>query len=151
MSYYRRAHMHARPLDARWLRLAAVAVLALGSMPAAAAETMTCELVFTAGNWSSQHQAARGLGELRCADGQTLPVRVSVKAGGPQSLRIDAGAASFSNLEDPRDVLGAYVADGQVGSSDLSMRKGAIALRVTAAGDWWQQGGRPDTLVIAAR
>ncbi|MEF3083725.1 hypothetical protein V3391_16020 [Luteimonas sp. SMYT11W] len=115
-----------------------------------AAEPMTCELVFTAGNWSMHHRAARGTGELRCADGRTLPVRVSVKAHGGDALRIDAGAASFSGVEDPRDVIGAYVANGQVGN-DLAMRKGAIALRVTGTGDWWQQGGRPGTLVIAAR
>lgn len=115
-----------------------------------AGESMTCELAFTAGNWSMHHRTARGSGELRCTDGRTLPVRVSVKAGDGDTPRIDAGAASFSGVEDPRDVLGAYVANGQVGS-DLAMRKGAIALRVTATGDWWQQGGRPETLVIAAR
>lgn len=47
-------------------------------------------------------------------------------------------------------MIGAYVASGRVGE-DLAMRKGAIALRVTGTGDWWQQGGRPGTLVIAAR
>ncbi|MDR6992955.1 hypothetical protein [Luteimonas sp. 3794] len=115
-----------------------------------AAESMTCELVFTAGNWSLQHRTARGTGELQCSDGRSLPVRVSVKARGGDSLRIDAGAASFSGVEDPRDVIGAYVANGQFGN-DLAMRKGDISLRVTGTGDWWQQGGRPGTLVIAAR
>lgn len=129
--------------------LAAALLLAACSLPAAAAEPMTCELRFTAANWSMQHRTARGTGELRCADGRTLPVRVSVKADG-DPLRIDAGAASFSGVEDPRDVIGAYAASGQVGDV-VAMRKGAIALRVTATGDWWQQGGRPDTLVIAAR
>lgn len=132
---------------------AALAALALfAGVPASgiAAQTMTCELVFAAGTWSIHHRTARGTGELRCADGQTLPVRVSVKAHGGDALRIDAGAASFSGVEDPRDVIGAYVANGQVGN-DLAMRKGAIALRVTGTGDWWHQGGRPGTLVIAAR
>ncbi|WP_159680375.1 hypothetical protein [Luteimonas sp. 9C] len=111
---------------------------------------MRCELAFTAGDWSARHRTARGIGELRCDDGRTLPVRVSVKADGGDALRIDAGAASFSGLEDPRDVIGAYVASGEAGD-DLAMRKGSIALRVTATGDWWHQGGRPGTLVIAAR
>lgn len=142
-----RTHRNHRP------HVAVLSVLALLSGVSAsvvATEPMTCELAFTAGNWSMHHRSARGTGELRCADGRTLPVRVSVKAQGSDTLRIDAGAASFSGVEDPRDVIGAYVANGQVGNA-LAMRKGAIALRVTATGDWWQQGGRPDTLVIAAR
>ena len=142
------------PSRRRWsLRLpqaAAIVLMAAIGLPALAADPMTCELSFTAGNWSMQHRAARGSGELRCTDGRTLPVRVSVKARGGDALRIDSGAASFSNVEDPRDVIGAYVASGRVGE-DLAMRKGAIALRVTGTGDWWQQGGRPGTLVIAAR
>lgn len=128
----------------------AAGLLAATCMPAMAADPMTCELSFTAGNWSMQHRAARGSGELRCQDGRTLPVRVSVRARGGDTLRIDAGAASFSNVEDPRDVIGAYVANGRAGDV-LSMRKGAIDLRVIGTGDWWQQGGRPGTLVIAAR
>jgi len=111
---------------------------------------MTCELRFSASQWSSQHRAARGAGELQCADGRTLPVRVSVRARGGDAVRIEAGAASFSNVEDPRDVFGAYAASGRVGA-DVAMRKGAISLHVTGTGDWWQQGGRPGTLVIAAR
>lgn len=136
-----------RPLVAG---LCAVLLYAGASGSGIAGEPMTCELAFTAGNWSMHHRTARGTGELRCADGRTLPVRISVKASGGDTLRIDAGAASFSGVEDPRDVIGAYVANGRVGN-DLAMRKGAIALRVTATGDWWQQGGRPGTLVIAAR
>ncbi|WP_123832828.1 MULTISPECIES: hypothetical protein [Luteimonas] len=129
-------------------RLAAVLLVAL-FQPALAAEPMTCELRFTAPHWSLQHRTARGTGELRCADGQTLPVRISVKADG-DPLRIDAGAASFSGVVDPRDVIGAYAAQGELGDV-VAMRKGAIALRVTATGDWWQRGGRPDSLVIATR
>ena len=139
-----------RRLRVRLPRVWAGALLVAICVPAVAAEPMTCELSFTAGNWSMQHRAARGSGELRCTDGRSLPVRVSVKARGGDALRIDAGAASFSNVEDPRDVIGAYVASGRVGE-DLAMRKGAIALRVTGTGDWWRQGGRPGTLVIAAR
>lgn len=97
-----------------------------------------------------QHHTARGAGELRCADGRVLPVRISIKADSGSALRVEAGAASFSGVEDPRDVIGAYAAEGQIGD-DLTMRKGGIVLRVTATGDWWQRGGRPDTLVIAAR
>ena len=136
----------------RPLAMTLTALVLFAGAPAigVAAQTMRCELVFTAVNWSMHHRTARGTGELRCADGQTLPVRVSVKAHGGDTLRIDAGAASFSGVEDPRDVIGAYVANGQVGD-DLAMRKGDIALRVTGTGDWWQQGGRPGTLVIAAR
>lgn len=131
------------------LRMALVLLAATAASSAAAAEPMTCELEFTAGNWSMQHRTARGSGELRCADGRVVPVRVSVKADSGDALRIDAGAASFSGVEDPRDVIGAYAANGRIGD-DLTMRKGAIALRVTATGEWWRQGGRPGTLVIAA-
>lgn len=133
----------------RSVMLVMCCIFAAASMPVIAAEPMRCELQFSAGQWSVQHRTARGAGELRCEDGRRLPVRVSVKADG-DALRIDAGAASFSGVEDPRDVIGAYVAEGDVGG-DLAMRKGAIALRVTATGDWWQRGGRPGTLVIAAR
>lgn len=146
-----RCHPRTRPNHRPIVAVLSALVLCTG-LPASvvASELMTCELAFTAGNWSMHHRTARGTGELRCADGRTLPVRVSVKANGGDTLRIDAGAASFSGVEDPRDVIGAYVASGQVGN-DLAMRKGAVALRVTATGDWWQQGGRPGTLVIAAR
>lgn len=147
MRCHLRTHRNHRPLAAV---LSAFVLLAGVPASGIASEPMTCELAFTAGNWSMHHRTARGSGELRCADGRTLPVRVSVKAHGGDTLRIDAGAASFSGVEDPRDVIGAYVANGQVGN-DLAMRKGAIALRVTGTGDWWQQGGRPGTLVIAAR
>ncbi|NYZ62143.1 hypothetical protein [Luteimonas deserti] len=66
-------------------------------------------------------------------------------------MRIASGAASFSGVVDPRDVVGAYVADGEDAGAHRSMRKGAVQLRVTATGAWWQQGGRPDSLVIATR
>ncbi|MCD9007393.1 hypothetical protein LDO31_14330 [Luteimonas sp. XNQY3] len=134
----------------RCLYLGVVALLGSANVPAAAADPMTCELAFSAGNWSMHHRTARGTGELRCADGRTLQLRISVKADGGETLRIDAGAASFSGVEDPRDVIGAYVATGPVGD-DLAMRKGAINLRLTGTGDWWQHGGRPDTLIISAR
>lgn len=133
-----------------FLRSASVVLLTAACLPLIAAEPMTCELQFSAGNWSMQHHTARGAGELRCADGRVLPVRISIKADSESALRVEAGAASFSGVEDPRDVIGAYAAEGQIGD-DLTMRKGGIALRVTATGDWWQRGGRPDTLVIAAR
>jgi len=115
-----------------------------------AGEAMTCELTFAASDWSQHYRAARGTGELRCADGRSLPVRVSVK-GGDQALKIASGAASFSGVRDPRDVIGAYAAEGDAVGPHRLMRKGAVQLQVTATGEWWQQGGRPDSLVIATR
>lgn len=126
-------------------------VAGLAALPAVAAETTTCELTFEASDWSTQYRAARGAGLVQCADGRSLPVRVSVKGGGDRALRIASGAASFSGVRDPRDVIGAYAADGHDAGSHRSMRKGGVQVRVTATGDWWQQGGRPDSLVIATR
>lgn len=135
-------------------RLCAAGVLAALPFSAAwgvgAGAPMTCELTFAASDWSAHYRAARGTGELRCADGRRMPVRVSVKAG-DSALRIASGAASFSGVRDPRDVIGAYAAAGDGTGPHRDMRKGAIQLRVTATGAWWQQGGRPDSLVIAAR
>ncbi len=131
-----------------WLLVATV--IGAMALPAVASDTTTCELTFQASDWSAQYRAARGAGVVRCADGRTLPVRVSVKDG-DRALRIDAGAASFSGVRDPRDVVGAYAADGRDRGAHRSMRKGGVQLRVTATGDWWQQGGRPESLVIATR
>ena len=75
--------------------LALLAALAVG--PVSATETTTCELTFEAADWSTQYRAARGAGIVRCADGRSLPVRVSIK-GGDRALRISAGAASFSGV-----------------------------------------------------
>lgn len=128
----------------------AIGLLALpAALPVMATEAMSCELTFAARDWSSQYRAARGAGVLRCADGRSMPVRVSVK-GGDDTLRIASGAASFSGVRDPRDVIGAYAAADDGAGPHRAMRKGAIQLRVTATGDWWQQGGRPRSLVIAA-
>ena len=128
--------------------LALLAALAAG--PVSATDTTTCELTFEAADWSTQYRAARGAGIVRCADGRSLPVRVSIK-GGDRALHISAGAASFSGVRDPRDVIGAYAGDGNYAGPHRSMRKGGVQLRVTANGEWWQQGGRPDSLVIATR
>lgn len=130
--------------------VALLAALAAAAGSVSATETTTCELTFEAADWSTQYRAARGAGIVRCADGRSLPVRVSIK-GSDRALRISAGAASFSGVRDPRDVIGAYAADGHDAGPHRSMRKGGVQLRVTATGEWWQQGGRPDSLVIATR
>lgn len=125
-------------------------LLALLPLGASAGDATTCELRFAASDWSPQYRVARGLGTLECDDGRRMPVRVSVK-GGDRALRIDSASASFSGVRDPRDVIGAYTASGDTNGPHRAMRKGNVQLRVTATGTWWQQGGRPDSLVIAAR
>lgn len=146
--------MTARRLSSRalppLLRSALLLAIAVLPAPLLADDPVTCELRFTASDWSPRYRAARGPGVLECADGRSLPVRISVK-GGDRALKIESGAASFSGVRDPRDVIGAYTAEGGDAGPHRAMRKGGVALRVIATGDWWQQGGRPDSLVIAAR
>ncbi|WP_101927515.1 MULTISPECIES: hypothetical protein [Luteimonas] len=121
---------------------------------AQAAEPISCELAFAADDWSPQRQAARGSGTVRCNDGRSLPVRISMKGvervqvGEP---RIRAGAGSFAGVTDPRDVIGGYAAQRGDSGPNLILRKGAVALRVTGTGAWWNQGGRPASLVISPR
>lgn len=137
-------------LPSRWYVTAALVLIAAVQAPAFAGDAMTCELTFAASDWSQQYRVASGPGVLACADGRSLPVRVSLKGEG-QSLRVESGAASFSGVRDPRDVIGAYAAEGGSAGPHRMMRKGGVQLHVTATGAWWQQGGRPASLVIAAR
>ncbi len=137
----------------RLVLLLAVLMTGAGTQ-ARAADPIACELAFAADDWSPLRQAAHGVGQVRCADGSSLPVRVSIKGvvhSGAGTPRLGAAAGSFSGVTDVRDVFGGYSMAQGDSAPHLLMRKGGVTLRVTGTGDWWAGGGRPDSLVISPR
>ena len=142
-------------------RLLAILLLAGGAMlaaPAFASDTMTCKLNYSITGWSFFYKHASGSGVVRCSNGQTLPVTLSARGGGPTvgKYTIKNGFGEFAGVRNIRDVLGTYAsasADAAAGKAATAqvMTKGDVSLALSGKGEGWNLGVALTGFTIKAR
>ncbi len=121
--------------------LALAAALAAPSTQAAQA-SLDCTMKFNLSGWSAIYKHAEGEGTVRCANGDTLRVRIEAKGGGLTvgKSHIDDGTGKFTDVHRIEDVLGTYaqgdasVGAGKAGTAQV-LTKGTVSLALAGAGE----------------
>lgn len=103
---------------------------------------LSCKLSFSLSGWSAIYKRADGQGTVRCANGKTLPVKISVRGGGLTAGKwhVDNGSGKFSDVHRIEDVLGSYAQGGAhagvVKSADAQvLTKGEVSLALAGTGE----------------
>lgn len=129
-----------------WVALAMI-LLAGWASGARAEATLRCEMKFTLSSWSFLYRSAKGEGTIRCADGQTVPVRLRAQGGGLTAGKttIDDGHGEFSAVNHVDELLGSYASAeahaGAVRSADGNLlTKGPVSLALGGTGRGWDLG-----------
>lgn len=108
----------------------------------AAEATLECHLDFNLTGWSLIYKHAEGTGTVSCANGQSIPVKLSVKGGGLTAGKwhIDDGKGKFTDVHKMDDVLGRYAQGeahaGLIKSSTAQvLSKGTVSLALAGTGE----------------
>ncbi|GAB3024364.1 MULTISPECIES: hypothetical protein [Oleiagrimonas] len=116
---------------------AAMAVPAMAAKP-----TLDCKLTYSMTGWSAIYKHAEGTGMVTCADGTSMPVKITVKGAGLTAGKwhIDDGKGRFSDVHTIADVLGRYAqAQAHAGvvksSSAQVLTKGTVSLALAGTGE----------------
>lgn len=150
------------------MRTAAMAALAMGlvtalaafpASPARAAEpTVKCHLSFTLHGWSIIYKQAQGAGMVRCDNGQSAPVKISVIGGGLTAgkYRIDDGKGEITKVHGINEVFGDYVQAsaeaGVVKSAHVQvLSKGTTSLALSGTGEGIDLGVSVGKFTISRR
>lgn len=110
--------------------------------PAQAAKAeLGCKLDFNLTGRSLIYKQADGHGTVTCANGQTLPVDISVNGGGLAAGKwhIDNGHGNFTDVHTIDDALGRYVqGEANVGANKATtaqvLTEGTVSLAVAGTG-----------------
>ena len=101
-----------------------------------------CKLQFSLSGWSAIFKHAEGSGIVTCADGASLPVKISAKGAGLTvgKSKVDDGTGHFTNVHNIADVLGTYAEGeahaGVVKSGSVNvLTKGTVSLALTGTGE----------------
>jgi hypothetical protein len=101
-----------------------------------------CKLQFSLSGWSAIYKHAEGSGVVTCADGTSLPVKISAKGAGLTvgKSKVDNGTGHFTNVHNAADVLGSYVEGeahaGAVKSGSVQvLTKGTVSLALAGTGE----------------
>jgi hypothetical protein len=124
----------------------ALALLATATVAAPAAHAdaaqVQCHLRFSLKGWSVLYKHAEGQGTVRCDNGQTAAVRLTINGGGLTAgkWRIDDGHGDISHVRRLQDVFGHYAtanADaGVVKSAGAQvLTKGEVSLALHGTGE----------------
>jgi hypothetical protein len=112
-----------------------------GTASAAAPPLTKCTMTFTLKGWSAVYKTAEGQGEVTCANGQRLPVSLTVHGGGITFGTMDVlvGKGDFTAVKGISEVLGSYAAAeasaAAVKSSEAAVyTKGEISLALAGTG-----------------
>ncbi|MGH8118809.1 MAG: hypothetical protein ACREPJ_16180 [Rhodanobacteraceae bacterium] len=120
--------------------VAAAGVGGMGTASAAPAD-LDCKLSYSLTGWAAIVKHAKGSGTVTCANGQSMPVRITVEGGGLTAgkWRIEDGKGSFTDVYRIDDVLGSYAeasanagAGGAAGVAVLT--KGPVSLALAGTG-----------------
>lgn len=112
----------------------------IGTASAAQAD-LHCKLTYSLTGWSAIVEHANGRGMIRCANGQSMPVEITVKGGGLTAgkWRITDGKGTFTDVYHIDEVLGDYAqagvnagAGGSAGAAVLT--KGTVSLALAGTG-----------------
>ncbi|GAB2536503.1 hypothetical protein [Rhodanobacter koreensis] len=104
--------------------------------------TVKCHLRFNLAGWSLIYKHAEGNGTIRCDNGQSANVKISVVGGGLTAgkYRINDGKGEISNVHGIREVYGDYAQAGAeagvVKSSTAQvLTKGTTSLALAGTGE----------------
>lgn len=129
-----------------WMSLgvlfAACSAMAVPMSAQAASPKLDCSMHFQLTGWSLIYKHANGKGMVTCANGTSLPVKITVKGGGLTAGKwhIDNGKGRFTDVHTIRDVLGRYVqAQAHAGvvksGSAQVLTKGTVSLALAGTGE----------------
>ena len=106
------------------------------------APDLDCKLTFSLTGWSLIYKHADGVGRVTCENGQSLPVKISIKGGGLTAGKwhVDNGKGKFTDVHVINDVLGRYVQGGAhagvVKSAEAQvLTKGTVSLALAGHGE----------------
>lgn len=125
---------------------AAASPAAHANTPASAAEhgpaDLGCKMTFSLTGWSLIYKHAQGVGTVKCANGTSMAVKISVKGGGLTAGKwhISNGKGVFTSVHTISDVLGRYVQGeahaGVVKSGSAQvLTKGTVSLALAGTGE----------------
>jgi hypothetical protein len=130
---------------------ALAAVLALGLAAAvthaAGPKKIDCELRYRLAGWSAIYKTAKGEGTIKCDNGQSMRVALTLKGGGITfgKTKIDNGHGKFSEVTSINDLLGGYaeagVEAGAVKATEAKvLTNGTATLALAGKGEGWNIG-----------
>jgi hypothetical protein len=103
--------------------------------------TVDCHMKFSLTGWSLFYERADGVGNVSCDNGQSMPVKITVKGGGLTAGKwhIDNGKGSFTDVHTITDVLGSYAQGGAhagvvKSASAQVLTKGPVSLALSGTG-----------------
>ena len=131
------------------LKLAAlVSVLALGTVAnTAQAREISCKMTFNLSGWSLFYKTAKGTGNVRCDNGQSMQVKLRAKGGGLTAGKtsVKNGIGAFTGVNKISDILGHYgTAEAHAGAEKSAsaqvVTKGDVSLALSGKGKGWNLG-----------
>jgi hypothetical protein len=135
----------------------AATVLPVSSAQAAPA-TVKCHLRFSLAGWSLIYKHAEGHGMVRCDNGQSARVKITVVGGGLTAgkYRINDGKGEISHVRGIRDIFGSYAQAGAeagvVKSSQAQvLTKGTTSLALAGTGEGVDLGVSVGKFTISRR
>jgi hypothetical protein len=123
--------------------LALVAASVFGAQSARAADAeLKCHMTFDLKGWSAIYKHASGDGIVRCDDGKTAHVKITINGGGLTAgkWQINDGKGDITHLRNIGEVFGSYAAanaDAGVGKSAGVglLTKGNVSLALSGTGE----------------
>ena len=111
-------------------------------MASAAEADLGCKMKFSLTGWSLIYKRAEGSGVVTCANGTSIPVKISAHGGGLTvgKSHIDNGTGKFTEVHKIEDVLGTYAqGDASIGAVKSGtaqvLTKGTVSLALAGAGE----------------
>jgi hypothetical protein len=122
------------------------------------AAELDCRMTFSLTGWAVLYKHADGVGTVTCENGQSLPVKITVKGGGLTAGKwhVDNGKGTFTDVHTISDVLGRYVQGGahaglvKSGSAQV-LSKGTVSLALAGSGEGIDLGIDVGSFTISRR
>ncbi|HEX5959779.1 MAG TPA: hypothetical protein VFY97_00855 [Rhodanobacteraceae bacterium] len=119
---------------------------------------LDCSMTFSLTGWSLIYKHADGVGTVTCENGQSMPVKITVRGGGLTAGKwhIDSGKGSFTDVHVITDVLGRYAQGGahagviKSGSAQV-LSKGTVSLALAGTGEGIDLGVDVGAFTISRR
>lgn len=122
------------------------------------APDLDCKLRFSLTGWSLIYKHADGEGTVTCENGQSMPVKITVKGGGLTAGKwhVDNGRGTFTDVHQISDVLGRYAQGGAhaglVKSANAQvLTKGNVSLALAGHGEGVDLGVDVGAFTISRR
>lgn len=121
--------------------------LAVDAPPAAGQKRIDCELRYWLAGWSAIYKTAKGEGTIKCDNGQSMRVALTLRGGGITfgKTKINDGRGKFSEVSNINDLLGGYaeagVEAGAVKATEAKvLTNGTATLALAGKGEGWNIG-----------